>query len=813
MPIARAAHGRRPKRSVCRWLVPNQTFRDMNSIRPIITVFLLLLFSPDRMVAQGLGQTVRGTVLDADTRQPVPGTAIAVVGIDPPMSTVADGQGRFSIVDVPVGRISLRVRAIGYEEAALENMLLTSAKELVLNIMLSGAVNEMAAVTVTGERPRGEVRNDMAVLSARTIGVEETSRIAGSINDPARMVSAFPGVAGDPVGDNSIVVRGNSPTGVLWRLEGMEVPNPNHFSDDGATGGPINVLNSDMLDNSEFYTGAFAPEYGNALSAVYDMHLRDGNDGKREYTLKLGMLGTDLTAEGPLPGVKGGSYLANYRYSTLSLLDQAGIVDYGGVPIYTDAAFKVKMPIAGAGTFTLFGLGGKSRILDQDEGVTGDTLFSRARFGSRMGVLGLEHTRTLGSNSYVHSSISISGNGSSTDYDELPELSSTALEDRHDDEMRHWTTRLATTFNTKLNAKNKLRTGVIVSLDNFRLGSSSWNTERQRMETQLAAHGDAATVQAFASWKWRWNERWSMTSGVHVLHFGLNGETSVEPRLGLRFQQRPDQAFTFAAGLHAREEALMTYLVQRTDGEGEITRPNTGLAMTKALHVVAGYDRMLKEDLRLTMEVYWQHLYDVPVENDLHSAFSLLNQSEWFTDRPLVNEGLGRNMGAEACLEKYFTHGWHFLATLSYVDARYKALDGVWRNSRFNLGPVANALAGKEWKLGPEGKDRVLTTGMRYTVMGGRYTTPIDLQASMVAGEQKESGDAWSLKDSPVHKVDVVVSYRVGRPKASHEFKLDVQNVLNASTTVYRYYERRTGTIKEVPQLAFLPVVQYTLRF
>ncbi|MCB0773708.1 MAG: carboxypeptidase regulatory-like domain-containing protein, partial [Flavobacteriales bacterium] len=247
----------------------------------------------------GNRQTVRGTVLDADTRQPVPGAAIAVLATDPPLGTVADEEGRFAISGVPVGRISLRVRAIGYEEAALENLLLTSAKELVLNIMLSGSVTEMTAVTVTADRPRGEVRNDMATLSARTIGVEETSRIAGSINDPARMVSAFPGVAGDPMGDNSIVVRGNSPTGVLWRLEGIEIPNPNHFSDEGSTGGPINVLNSDMLDNSEFYTGAFAPEYGNALSAVYDMHLRDGNDSKREYTLKVGVLGTDLTAEGP----------------------------------------------------------------------------------------------------------------------------------------------------------------------------------------------------------------------------------------------------------------------------------------------------------------------------------------------------------------------------------------------------------------------------------------------------------------------------------------------------------------------------------
>jgi len=758
-------------------------------------------------------QTVRGTILDADSRQPVIGAAIAVIGSTPPLGAVTDVDGRFTIANVPVGRIDLRVRAIGFEDATLNNILVTAGKESVLNIMLTSSVTQMDAVTVTAKKERGAVRNDMATVSARTISVEETSRIAGSINDPARMVSAFPGVAGDAAGNNSIVARGNSPTGVLWRLEGIEIPNPNHFSDEGSTGGPINVLNSDMLDNSEFYTGAFAPEYGNATSAVFDMHLRDGNDTKREYTLKAGVLGTDLTAEGPMPGVKGGSYLANFRYSTLSLLDQAGIVDYGGVPQYTDASFKLKLPAGQAGTFTFFGLGGISHIIDEDDGVTGDTIFNRADFGSRMGVLGLEHTRTLGQNSYVHSSISLSGNSSSTIYDEAPIPGEDNLELRHQDDLSRWTTRIASTLNVKLDAKNKLRSGVIVSFDQFGLSSNTWQSEQQSMVTDVAERGNAVTVQAFTSWKWRWSERWSMTSGVHVLHFGLDNATSVEPRLGIRFQQRPDQAFTLGAGLHSRTETLMTYYAEVENPEGEAVRPNTDLGLTKAAHLVLGYERMLTEDIRFTLEAYYQHLYNVPVENDPNSAFSLVNQGEWFTDKALVNDGVGRNVGVEMALEKYFTHGWHFLATASLSDARYKALDGVWRNSRFNMGTVANVLSTKEWKVGREGKDHVLTTGFRYSLMGGQYATPIDLQASIAAGEQKDGAEPWSVKGAPIHKVDVVLAYRIGRPKVSHEFKLDVQNVLNSSTAVYSYYDDRTETIKPVPQLALLPVFQYTLHF
>ena len=317
-------------------------------IRSLLIGLFLSLFQVAS--AQINHQTVRGTVLDADSRQPIFSASIAIVGSEPAVTATTAFDGRFSIADVPTGRIALRIRAMGYEEQTLPNLLLVSSKELVLNVVLQSAVKEIDEVTVTATKPKGELRNDMATVSARRISVEETSRIAGGINDPARMVSTFPGVAGDPAGDNTIVVRGNSPKGVLWRLEGMEIPNPNHFAQEGSTGGPINVLNSDMIDDSEFYTGAFAPEYGNVTSAVFDMRLRNGNDKKREHTLKVGVLGTDLTTEGPLPGTQGGSYLANYRYSSLALLDRAGVVDFGGVPDYTDASFKVNMPTK-AGTF------------------------------------------------------------------------------------------------------------------------------------------------------------------------------------------------------------------------------------------------------------------------------------------------------------------------------------------------------------------------------------------------------------------------------------------------------------------------------
>lgn len=795
--------------------MPMQAMFSLSDLRPIIRGALLLLnlvMCAAPAVAQQQTQAVRGTVVDADTQLPLVGVNVVLEGGASSMAATTDLEGRFILDRAPVGRITLRVFMLGYTEQTLANLLVNSAKELVLEIRLQEALNRLQEVVVSDDRPRGEVRNDMAMLSARTISVEETSRIAGGINDPARMVSVFPGVANDPTGNNTIMVRGNSPNGVLWRLEGLEVPNPNHFADDGSTGGPINVLNSDVVANSEFYTGGFSAEYGNVTSAVFDMRLRDGNDRRREHTFKVGVLGTDLTTEGPMPGLKGGSYLANYRYSTLSLLDAAGIVDYQGVPNYTDAAFKLKFPRTKAGTFTVFGVGGRSSIRQRDEGVTGDTLFAESTFGSRVGVVAVTNTVSLGDNNYLYSAVSLSGNGSGTTYHEAGSMGETPLELRHEDDLARWTVRASSTLNTRISSAHRLRSGIIVSVDRFRMYANSYDREEDRMNVELDQRGAATTVQAFTSWKWRWSEAWSLTSGVHVLHFGLTGRTSVEPRAAVRYQQSPARVITLGGGLHGRRMNLMDHLAWSTDAEGARTQPNRDLGFSKSAHAVLGYEQLLAEDVQVKAELYYQHLYDQPVEDRDGSAFWLGNTEAWYTTKDLVNEGIGRNMGAEVSVEKFFTRGWHALATASVFESRYRAQDGTWYNARFGLGAVGNVLAGKEWKVSAT-KDKVILTGVRYSVQGGQWRTPIDLEASIATGQQQDGSPAMSVKGPPIHKVDMVLAYRIGGAKVSHELKADVQNVLNARTPVQEYYDQRTRTIRSVDQLAILPVLQYTLRF
>jgi len=288
-------------------------------------IFLLSLLLYWQAYSQSLVQTIRGRVIDIDSKAPLVGAVLFIEGADPMIGSITDAEGYFQFPDLPIGRYTVGVSCIGYENKSLPNQLLGAGKEVVIDIEMSESLKEIDEVVITARKNKGEPINDMSTVSARSITVEETQRFAGSFNDPSRLVSSYSGVMSDPSGNNDIIIRGNSPRGLQWRLEGVDVPNPNHFANEGATGGPISILNNTTLDECDFFSGAFPADYGDAYSGVFDVHLRKGNNKEREFTAQVGVIGMDVTAEGPFISQSLASYIINYRYSSLDLLTHAGI--------------------------------------------------------------------------------------------------------------------------------------------------------------------------------------------------------------------------------------------------------------------------------------------------------------------------------------------------------------------------------------------------------------------------------------------------------------------------------------------------------
>ncbi len=805
----KSSHGGKPESGFHR-VVTNQKQLVMK-IR--IKFLAAIMFTISLLNAQGqeLTQTIRGRIIDQDTQSPLIGATVIIAGSDPIQGATTDVNGNFRIDQVKVGRVSLVVSYIGYEDKTIPNFLVSSAKEVVLDISLIEAVDQLEEVVITATQ-KGEVLNEMALISARSFSVEETQRYAGAIDDPARMVSAFAGVNNNAEGNNDIIVRGNSPRGILWRLEGMEIPNPNHFADEGATGGPINALNSKMLGNSDFFTGAFSPEYGNALSGVFDMKLKNGNNQKREHAAGISTLGIDLTSEGPLNG--SGSYLANYRYSTLDLLDRAGILDFGGVPRYQDASFKIFLPAGDKHSVSLFGLGGLSSITSEDtDEENEDFVTGKGVMKAKMGVVGLTHTYLINSNAYLRNAVSIAGTDLYTDWN-LPEDDQNSFYRIGDNDFEKSAYTFQSTFNYKLNAKNKFEIGGIYRGLGFNMAAREWNFNFNRLEQILQDDNTTSSIQGFASWKYRATENLTFINGLHYLRLNLNSKQSIEPRLALQWKATDRNSFTAGFGLHSRMESPATYLAKSFREDGSFTQPNKNLGLSKAAHYVIGYDQNIGRNTHFKIEAYYQHLFDVPIENADTSTYSILNSSGSYVTRELVNEGTGRNYGLELTLERYFNRGFYYLSTLSLYKSLYTPKDGEERSTAFDGNYTFNFLIGKEWKVGKASKNKTLFINSKTALIGGPRYTPIDLEASRANGEwiYKES-EPFSVKGDDVFKLDLAIGIRRNKKNTSTEFKIDVQNVTNNQAVVDQYYVIASEKVIESTQLPLLPTISYKIFF
>ena len=363
-------------------------------------LLLLLLFFQVLSVNTGFAQRVLrsailGTVLDNQTLSPLPGATVMIPGTDPLVGAVTDSLGRFRLPSVRIGQYQLRVTYVGYAPAFTDPLVVTSGKETMVTVMMKETAVEAGTVEIRAGYRKHEAINKMATVSVRSFSVDETFRFAGSYNDPARMAANFAGVTSGIDNRNDIIVRGNSPTGLQWRIDDMEIPNPNHFAAVGTTGGPVTVLNNNLVTNSDFFTGAFPAQYGNTIAGIFDLKLRTGNSERHEYWFEIGWNGLEFGAEGPFSAKRRASYLVSYRYSPLQFLNWFGI-NTGLVPKYQDLNVKVCIPTGKAGTITLTGIGGTSFIeLFDSRQEQSKWLFpdygEDLSNGSNLGVIGVSH--------------------------------------------------------------------------------------------------------------------------------------------------------------------------------------------------------------------------------------------------------------------------------------------------------------------------------------------------------------------------------------------------------------------------------------
>lgn len=786
------------------------------------TILFLLLFIS--LLSQGKAysqkttgnqpsQTIRGTVIDKASGHPMPDVTIMLSDM-PGTGTTTDERGQFVLPEIPVGRHNVQASFLGYEPGIFSEILVTSAKEVYLDISLKQNVNELSEVVVRPQINKEQPLNKMAATGARMLSVEEASRYAGGLDDPARLVSSFAGVAAN-LSSNGISIHGNAPHLLQWKMEDVEIPNPNHFADISILGGGIlSSLSSQVLGNSDFFTGAFPAEYGNAVSGVFDMKLRNGNNRKMENTFQVGILGIDVASEGPLSKNHQASYIFNYRYSTTGLLNSIypGL-DMGGTLNYQDLNFKFNIPTRKAGTFAVWG----TSLIDKYENDFEDDPLewehTRDNFQSTakqyMAAGGISHRYFFPNNAMLKTTLAATYSGMN------------ATEDAHAADhtvtpftyQKNNTTNLTLTssYNRKFSARHTNQTGFTYTrlFYNMRLNLAPFETAP--LNTLSKGKGQTDLISAYTSSSFGITDRLSVNAGLNSQVLTLNNSWTLEPRLGIKWAPTTKSSFALAYGLHSRMEKMDVYFVNsKSTGKESV---NKDLDFTKAHHLMLTFGYKLSDNLLLKVEPYAQFLYDVPVIAD--SSYSVLNRREFYVEEALVNKGKGRNIGVDITLERYLNKGLYYMVTASIFDSKYYGGDRKWRNTLYNRNFIINVLGGKEWMVGRD-KQNMFSVNFKITLQGGDRYAPVDEVATLLDPDREVQYDetkAFSKQFSPMFITNFSVGYKINRKKVSHEFSIKSLNTTGCEEYYGHEYNFKTDKIKPIRGATSLPNVSYKLEF
>jgi len=794
-------------------------------MRKTFLQFVIAMFLPLSMTAQ----TLKGTVTDAITGETLIGAAVKVVEL-PGTGGVTNMDGEFSFNLSQSGRYTIETSYIGYEPSVLKEVLVAGAKEVVLDITLRENSSELAEVVVKPRVNKESTVNPTALAGGMMLSMEEASRYAGGYNDPARLVTAFAGVAGAGDG-NGISVHGNAPQFMKYRLEGVEIFTPNHFSGLYDAGyGMVSALNSNVITNSDFFVSTFNSSYNNALSGVFDVKMRSGNNSKFENGVQVGSVGIEWTSEGPISKKHNSSFIINYRFGFTTLAREMKILDTNGSAYdFQDLSFKLNFPTKKLGTFSVFALGFIDKSWDTDLKIQDiHTIYDASYTDGRLynAAVGVSHKiyfdnkwtwRTTAAYNMQHNKVDMRYSGLEFDADKKPiafDGTSHPFSYLKQNEDR-------AVFNTELskqlNPRWLIQFGGEYSHRFFNLSyrTAEYVYDPVPDEPYYATKDNTGLASMFWSNLWKPTDNLSVNFGVSGSYFLLSKDFSFEPRASVKWEPGKRHSISFGYGLHSMIEQLDAYFFRNAEGK----LANKDLGFSKAHHFLATYMYKFTDNLNLRFNAYYQYGFNVPVGIN-GSTYCTVNRLFNYVEEPLVNKGNTRNYGADITLEHYMSKGFYGQLNFSLFKSQYRGLDKKWRNQLYDRGYMFKVLGGKEWMMGKK-KQNVFNVSAKYTLQGALRHTPIDV-AAMQANVDADKIDpnpiykdeeAMTLKFDPINLIDLTISYKINCKKVSHTIAFEGINILQNETPYAQHYDFGTRQIRDDKSGISLPNLFYRLDF
>jgi hypothetical protein len=537
-------------------------------------------------------------------------------------------------------------------------------------------------------------------------------------------------------------------------------------------------------------------------------------------------MGIEAGAEGPLSKKNNSSYLINYRYSTIGLLDILGVSLMGTAESnYQDIAFKLHFPSTKIGNISFFGIGGKSHIkmFDSERDTTNEReqMLYESDYEidilneNYSGAVGLTHSCLLGNSAYSKLILSVTTIDNYNRWDSLSTVNRKPVLEYHSD-FNRLKYNVKFYINKKFNSKNTIKTGISAEIRKFDLLDSAYVGRIQAYRKLRDLKGDDVFSQAFIEYRHKFSDHLQVTFGMNSLFQSSTHNFSLEPRAGLNWEFLPGHSLNVGYGLHSMSIPIEIANQEILQNDGSYIKPNTELDFIKSHHVVVGYNTKFFQNIQFKTEMYYQYINNAVVGMN-PGSYSLLNHGSYTTiDVPaLSNGGKGYNYGMEFTVEKFMDHGMYFLSTLSLYESKYRGSDGILRNTAFNGNYVYNILGGKEFGIGTKsgGFNKKLIVDGKINWAGGQRYSPIDLEASEIAGTTVfVDANVYSRQLPAYFRLDLRLGYKWSGKRSSHELIIDIRNITNRKNPFTVKYDPKTGDIKTMG-LGLTPDLYYRITF
>ena len=751
-------------------------------------------------------QTVRGIVYDNETQKIISNVSVFEEKA-PSFGVITNSKGEFTL-QIPIGRKSIIFTHLGYQSKII-NLFLNTSQASELTVFLEPSIVDLSEVTLFQKEKKS---NKFVFSGGRSFSTEEAYRYAGTLGDPARMVRAYPGVIPSDDNRNDIVIRGNSPIGLLWRVDDVEISNPNHFANTGLTGSTLTLLNPKMITNSDFILSTFPAEYGNATAGVFDLKLKKGNSENREFRVGVGWNGLELASEGPFSkkSTNNNSYIVSYRYSFLDLINKVGL-DLGVLPKYQDLTTKLDFNLSETLELSVLGLWGTSQImLDERENNEDIAIGQVVNTGSDTYIGSAKLIYKPNDQTNYIFNFSINSSKSSSQIDEFNTLNSSLRRIAHTHSLEKKYA-FFTQFETFKIKNNHLKIGVRADLFDLDFDQRFLFNENIGLETAVNQEGRKMNLmRTYVQDVYYFSRKLKATGGIHFQYLDLNNSSVIEPRGAISYRFNNLHSISIAYGKHSQMQTRALYFTTFDKQNSS----NENLDFTKADHYGFTYNWQLSKNWRTKIELYYQSLYDIPIENNMESIFSTINTgADYYVPlvEELINKGKGLNYGLEITLEKFFSKHSYFMLNSSFFQSKYKTLSNIWYDTEFNLDHITNAIWGKEFPI-----NNSFTLGMdiKATFAGGKPYTPVLENESIEAGELIYQNEApFSKTHNPYFRTDLKLYYKINTQKTYMTFAVDFQNLTNHDNIYRQRFDLITKTYKTFYQQKFFPMFTFELLF